>query len=154
MTRLSTEFQDLGDIKIAYWQHGSGPDLLLLHGNSESKTIFSHYLLDHFTGFHTWALDSRFHGESQSQEDSLSIELIADDVIASARRKGSSRHLSLAIAMAATLPSSSPKRRRSSSRKLWPSRPTLWSAAQKTARWAFSRQSTQWSNFSTNWASR
>jgi pimeloyl-ACP methyl ester carboxylesterase len=88
MTRLTTEFQDLDDIKIAYWQHGSGPDLLLLHGNSESKTIFSHYVLEFFAGFHTWALDSRFHGESQSQEDSLSIELIADDVIRFCQAKG------------------------------------------------------------------
>lgn len=88
MTRLTTEYQDLGDIKVAYWQSGSGPDLLLLHGNSESKVIFAHYVLEHFPGFHTWALDSRCHGESQSQDESLSIEQIADDVIRFCEAKG------------------------------------------------------------------
>lgn len=91
MTRLSTEFQDLGDIKVAYWQHGSGPDLLLLHGNSESKVIFAHYMLEHFAGFHTWALDSRCHGESQSDDESLAIEQIADDVIHFCQAKGIQR---------------------------------------------------------------
>ena len=88
MTRLTTEYQDLGDIKVAYWQHGSGSDLLLLHGNSESKVIFAHYLLEHFAGFHTWALDSRSHGESMSEDESLAIEQIADDVIRFCQAKG------------------------------------------------------------------
>jgi pimeloyl-ACP methyl ester carboxylesterase len=88
MTRLITEYQDLGDIQVAYWQYGSGPDLLLLHGNSESKVIFAHHVLEHFTGFHTWALDSRSHGESKSEDESLSIEQIADDVVRFCQAKG------------------------------------------------------------------
>jgi pimeloyl-ACP methyl ester carboxylesterase len=90
MTKFPTEFQDLGDINVAYWQHGVGPDLLLIHGNSESKAIFTDYP-KYFAGFHIWALDSRCHGESRSQDESLSIEQIADDVIRFCNTKGIKR---------------------------------------------------------------
>jgi pimeloyl-ACP methyl ester carboxylesterase len=87
MTRFPTEFQDLGDISLAYWQHGTGPDLLLIHGNSESKGLFTDYP-EFFPGFHIWALDSRCHGESRSQGVTLSIEQISDDVIHFCTAKG------------------------------------------------------------------
>lgn len=87
MTGLATEFQNLGDISVAYWQHGSGPDLLLIHGNSESKAIFADYP-QFFPDFHLWALDSRCHGESRSQDETLSIEQIADDAIRFCAAKG------------------------------------------------------------------
>ncbi|NMD31205.1 MAG: hypothetical protein GYA80_05775, partial [Chloroflexi bacterium] len=53
MNKLSTEYVDLGDIRIAYRQHGSGRALLLLHGNSGSKAMFKPYQLEHFPQFHT-----------------------------------------------------------------------------------------------------
>lgn len=81
MIKLPTEYIDLGDIRMAYRQNGSGQALLLLHGNSENKSIFGKYQTDYFAGMNTFALDSRCHGESQSQDDSLSIEQISDDVI-------------------------------------------------------------------------
>jgi Predicted hydrolases or acyltransferases (alpha/beta hydrolase superfamily) len=87
MTQYPTEFQALDDIEVAYWQHGSGPDLLLIHGNSESKAIFADYPA-HFPGFHIWALDSRCHGESRSKDEMLTIEQIADDVIRFCEAKG------------------------------------------------------------------
>ncbi len=90
MKRFPTEFQELGDIALDYWQHGSGPDLLLLHGNSESKTIFMDYP-EFFSGFHVWALDSRCHCESRSQDVTLSIEQISDDVIHFCAAKGIQR---------------------------------------------------------------
>ncbi len=81
MQKLKTEYLSLQDIQIAYTQAGSGKPLLLLHGNSESKSIFSAYQLEHFRQFHTYALDSRGHGQSKSQDTRLSIEQISEDVI-------------------------------------------------------------------------
>jgi pimeloyl-ACP methyl ester carboxylesterase len=88
MTKLPTEFADLGDIQLAYCQNGSGKNLLLLHGNSESKAIFSRYQTDFFAVMHTFALDSRCHGESRSRDESLSIEQISEDVIRFCEAKG------------------------------------------------------------------
>lgn len=88
MSRIPTEYQPLQDIRIAYCQRGSGPVLLLLHGNSESKRIFEKYQTQHFTDFHTFALDSRGHGESDCRDEVLTIEQIADDVIAFCKARG------------------------------------------------------------------
>jgi len=68
MNKLSTEYVDLGDICIAYRQHGSGRALLLLHGNSGSKAMFKPYQLEHFPQFHTFALDSRGHGSQPTRK--------------------------------------------------------------------------------------
>lgn len=91
MTELTTEYLQLKDIKIAYRQFGSGENLILLHGNSESKRILKHFQLEHFSDFHTWALDSRGHGESVSKDTSLSIEQISQDVIDFCQAQGISR---------------------------------------------------------------
>lgn len=87
MSRIPTEYQQLDDLKLAFCQYGSGPDLLLLHGNSESKHIFEKHQIQHFTDFHTYALDSRGHGQSLCSDDVLTIEQIADDVIAFCRAR-------------------------------------------------------------------
>jgi pimeloyl-ACP methyl ester carboxylesterase len=85
---LKTQYKDLGEVKIAYREAGRGPALILLHGNSESKAIFSKYQLEHFRDFHTLALDSRGHGETLSQDERYSIGQYADDVIAFCKVKG------------------------------------------------------------------
>ena len=81
MTKLNTEYLDLRDVRIAYRKYGNGPTLILLHGNSESKRIFSRYQLKHFTKYHTIAVDSRGHGQSQSNDKEYSINQYSDDVI-------------------------------------------------------------------------
>lgn len=81
MSELPTEYADLPDIKIAYTQHGSGRVLILLHGNSESKSIFKAYQLNHFSMFHTYAMDSRGHGESKSTDTVYTIGQFSDDII-------------------------------------------------------------------------
>jgi len=81
MTKLNTEYLDLRDVRIAYRKYGNGPTLILLHGNSESKRIFSRYQLKHFTKYHTIAVDSRGHGQSQSNDEEYSINQYSDDVI-------------------------------------------------------------------------
>ncbi|NMB69105.1 MAG: alpha/beta fold hydrolase [Chloroflexi bacterium] len=91
MPQLPAEFIELPGIRLAYCQHGSGPDLLLLHGNSESKRIFSSYQREHFAAFRTFALDTRGHGQSRSKDAILTFDQISDDVIAFCRAKGIER---------------------------------------------------------------
>jgi pimeloyl-ACP methyl ester carboxylesterase len=81
MAKLTTQYLDLGDIKIAYREHGTGPVLILLHGNSENKAIFFKYQTVHFKMFRTIAIDSRGHGESVSNDTYYSINQYSDDVI-------------------------------------------------------------------------
>jgi pimeloyl-ACP methyl ester carboxylesterase len=88
MERLQTQFIDLPDARLAYCEHGTGPHLILLHGNSESKRIFSQYQLDDFNMFTTMAVDSRGHGETQSRDVELTIEKFSEDVIEFCGRKG------------------------------------------------------------------
>jgi pimeloyl-ACP methyl ester carboxylesterase len=88
MGKLTTQYIDLGNARIAYREHGNGPTLLLLHGNSESKNIFTQYQLKHFDMFHTVAIDSRGHGESRSEETDYSIEQYSNDVIEICKAKG------------------------------------------------------------------
>jgi phosphatidylglycerol lysyltransferase len=88
MGKLSTEYLDLGDARIAYREHGTGPTLILLHGNSESKGIFSKYQRVHFKMFRTIAIDSRGHGETISNDTQYSISQYSEDVIGLCRAKG------------------------------------------------------------------
>lgn len=91
MAKLPTQYQDLGDVKLAYREHGAGLALILLHGNSESKSIFSAYQQTHFNGFRTIAIDSRGHGETISDDTSYSIRQYSQDVIRFCRAKGISQ---------------------------------------------------------------
>jgi alpha-beta hydrolase superfamily lysophospholipase len=82
MGKWVTEYVWLPDVRIAYRQSGDGPALLLLHGNSESKSIFAKYQERCFPMFHTLAVDSRGHGETVSEDEAYNIGQYADDVIA------------------------------------------------------------------------
>jgi pimeloyl-ACP methyl ester carboxylesterase len=88
MEKLSTQYLNIQDIRIAYREYGTGPVLILLHGNSESKAIFSKYQAVHFKDFCTIAIDSRGHGESISNDAKYSIGQYSDDVIGLCRAKG------------------------------------------------------------------
>lgn len=88
MRRLSTKYEQLPDINIAYTEHGEGPALILLHGNSESKRLFCKYQTEYFNDFHTFALDSRGHGESVSNDSAYSIPQYARDVAEFCRKQG------------------------------------------------------------------
>ncbi len=91
MSKLPTHFQDLGDVQLAYCEHGAGPVLILLHGNSESKSIFSTYQQVHFKNYRTLAIDSRGHGETISNDASYSIEQYSQDVIRLCQAQGITR---------------------------------------------------------------
>lgn len=88
MNMLKTEHLKLDDIDVAYVQHGSGQDLFLLHGNSGSKEFYKQYQLEHFSQFHTLALDSRGHGQSRSKDTVLSYEQQSMDVLNFCKAKG------------------------------------------------------------------
>jgi len=88
MEKLATQFVDLGDIRIAYCEAGSGPALILLHGNSESKAIFASYQQVHFAAYRTYALDSRGHGESASIDTQYTFAQYCKDVTRFCRAKG------------------------------------------------------------------
>ncbi len=91
MGKLPTSYLDLGDVKIAYREHGAGPALILLHGNSESKGIFAKYQTAHFKTFRTIAVDSRGHGETISNDTQYSIDQFSEDVIGLCKAKGIAR---------------------------------------------------------------
>jgi len=81
MSKFTTEYVVLPDIKLAIRQTGEGKTLILLHGNSGSKSTFKRYQTDYFADYHTIAMDSRGHGESISTDEAYSIDQYSDDVI-------------------------------------------------------------------------
>lgn len=83
-----TLFEELETVRLAYRERGDGPVLILLHGNSGSKNTFRKYRDTYFRDYRTYAIDSRGHGESVSDDESLSIERMSEDVIAFCRKKG------------------------------------------------------------------
>lgn len=88
---MTTNYAELPSIALAYRQHGAGANLILLHGNSESKSLFKRYQTRVFPDFRTFAIDSRGHGQSRSEDDAYSIEGYADDVIAFCEKLGIDR---------------------------------------------------------------
>jgi non-heme chloroperoxidase len=85
---MEIKYLDLDNIKIAYCECGSGPNLLLLHGNSENKAIFRKYQLKYFKNFRTFAIDSRGHGQSISDDNEYSINQFSNDIINFCKKLG------------------------------------------------------------------
>ena len=85
---MKTKYVELDNIKIAYCEYGSGPNLLLLHGNSENKSIFRKHQLQYFKDFHTFAIDSRGHGQSISEDSEYSIDQYSNDIIGFCKKLG------------------------------------------------------------------
>jgi len=78
---MKTKYVQLDTIKIAYTEFGSGPNLILLHGNSQDKSIFKKYQLHYFKNFHTYAIDSRGHGQCVSEDTEFSIKQYSEDIV-------------------------------------------------------------------------
>lgn len=87
MKKLKTKYIDLPTLRMSYSENGQGPNLILLHGNSGNKNMFRKYQTEYFSDFHTYALDSRGHGHSKSNDYPYSIEGYSEDVIAFCRSK-------------------------------------------------------------------
>ncbi|MDR1405562.1 MAG: alpha/beta hydrolase [Candidatus Methanoplasma sp.] len=68
-------------IEIHYEVYGTGPPIILLHGNGESMEIFDRLAEDLCSGHTVFLIDTRGHGESQGM-DSFCYADIAEDVAA------------------------------------------------------------------------
>jgi pimeloyl-ACP methyl ester carboxylesterase len=82
MTRLTSHFLEHQDLTTAYYDEGSGPALLLLHGYTGAKLDF-HNQLGWFTDrYRVLVPDQRGHGEStNSGVDSVyRLQQLADDL--------------------------------------------------------------------------
>jgi pimeloyl-ACP methyl ester carboxylesterase len=69
-------------VRLYYEAYGSGPPLLLLHGNGDDISAFRHNIPALARHYRVLALDSRAHGQSVDPADSLSFEQLADDCAA------------------------------------------------------------------------
>jgi len=73
-------YQLVRGVRLYYEAYGAGPPLLLLHGNGDSIGAWAQniaYLARHHR---VLAVDSRAHGQSADPGDSLSFEMMADDM--------------------------------------------------------------------------
>ena len=70
------------DMELFYTKTGSGPPLLLLHGNGEDGTYFVHQVEEFSRDFTVYAIDTRGHGKSPRGAAPFTISQFADDLLA------------------------------------------------------------------------
>lgn len=68
------------DIQLNYYEQGEGFPLILLHGNGEDMTYFTHQVDDFSCGFRVIAVDTRGHGRSPRGDAPFTIRQFADDL--------------------------------------------------------------------------
>lgn len=66
-------------VELYYEKSGSGPPIILLHGNGETLGIFDKLIPDLEKSFTVYAIDARGHGKSQKIKEIHYVDL-ADDV--------------------------------------------------------------------------
>ena len=76
------------DIELFYTKTGSGPTLLLLHGNGEDGTYFVHQIEEFSRDFTVYAIDTRGHGNSPRGTAPFTISQFADDLLAFMDQQG------------------------------------------------------------------
>lgn len=76
------KYATLRGVKLYYETYGTGPPLLLLHGNGGSSQDFKSTIPYFARRYRVIAPDSRAHGQSVDAGDSLSFEMLADDCAA------------------------------------------------------------------------
>ena len=76
------------DIELFCTKTGSGPPLLLLHGNGEDGTYFVHQVEEFSRDFTVYAIDTRGHGQSPRGGAPFTISQFADDLLAFMDRQG------------------------------------------------------------------
>ena len=69
------------DISLHYIKKGSGPPLLLLHGNGESGDYFVHQMDEFAQYFTVYVVDTRGHGQSPRGTAPFTISQFADDLL-------------------------------------------------------------------------
>ncbi|MCK9627426.1 MAG: alpha/beta hydrolase [Bacteroidales bacterium] len=70
----------VGNVKIYYESYGKGEPLVILHGNGNSIKDMSHQISFFSKDYHVIAIDSRGRGKSELGPDSLTYDILADDV--------------------------------------------------------------------------
>lgn len=73
---------DVNGVRIAYRVHGHGPKLLLLHGGGSQSLALARQILDFGKHYTVIAPDSRGHGGSSDDGDTLSYHVMAEDMAA------------------------------------------------------------------------
>ena len=68
------------DIQLHYTKTGSGPALLLLHGNGEDGSYFTHQVKEFSRDFTVYAIDTRGHGRSPRGTAPFTLSQFADDL--------------------------------------------------------------------------
>lgn len=76
------KYYNLRGVKIYTEEYGNGKPLLLLHGNGGSISSMAAIIPYFSKSYRTIIMDSRAHGKSTDPGDSLSFEMMADDVAA------------------------------------------------------------------------
>ena len=76
------------DIELFYTKQGSGPSLLLLHGNGEDGTYFVHQIAEFSKDFTVYAIDTRGHGNSPRGTAPFTISQFAEDLLAFMDQQG------------------------------------------------------------------
>lgn len=69
------------DIQLHCTCAGDGPVLLLLHGNGEDSTYFTHQIEDFSQDFFVCAIDTRGHGQSPLGTAPFTLSQFADDLL-------------------------------------------------------------------------
>lgn len=78
--RFIPQFIRSGDADIACYTWGSGPPLVLLHGNGEDSWYFTRQIPVFARRFRVIAVDSRGHGQSSHGGRGLNFRLMAEDL--------------------------------------------------------------------------
>lgn len=73
-------FADLRGVKLYYEVYGEGAPVLFIHGNGGSMHDFRHQLNAFAKSYKVILVDSRAQGRSKDTGDSLSYEMMADDI--------------------------------------------------------------------------
>ncbi|WP_221284652.1 alpha/beta fold hydrolase [Mucilaginibacter sp. SP1R1] len=73
------KYYDVRGIKFYTEVYGTGKPLLLIHGNGSSIHAFENTIPYFSKKYKVIAVDSRAHGKSRDDRDSLSFEMMADD---------------------------------------------------------------------------
>ncbi|WP_299515122.1 alpha/beta hydrolase [Mucilaginibacter sp.] len=73
------KFYDVRGIKMYTEVYGAGKPLLMIHGNGQSMNAFGGIIPYFAKKYQVIAVDSRAHGRTKDDRDSLSFEMMADD---------------------------------------------------------------------------
>ncbi len=73
------KYEEINGVKLYYETYGTGPDLILLHGNNESIFSFEKQVQEFAKYFRVTAIDTRCQGKSSCNEENLTYELFAKD---------------------------------------------------------------------------